>query len=136
MSSAGRLPCVSELRGDEERAEDAFVVETRTAIHPHGPGYGDAPLVRSGAHCERHPRKSEDSHQSQEGEVWDERNYAMGQKTPPSAAFFRLFDEEDAELGCGHPVMVSRWTGSSEAPCSRSSITRSSLCRSLTVRCR
>ena len=65
-----------------------------------------------------------------------EMNDAMGQKVPPCAAFFRMYDEEDADPGCGHLVWVSRlarWTRSSETPC-RSRIPRLSLCRTSTVR--
>ena len=34
----------------------------------------------------------------------NEMNDAIGQKTPPSAAFFWVSDEEDAELGVAGPV--------------------------------
>ena len=47
-----------------QRAEDALVVSSRAAIHPHDPGNGAAPLVRQGAHRVRRSTEPEHCHRA------------------------------------------------------------------------
>ena len=48
-------------------------------------------------HTVRRSTMTEDCH--------NEMNDAMGQMTPPSTAFFRIYDEEDAEQGVRPPCL-------------------------------
>ena len=49
------------------RLGQPMVVATLTAVHPHGPGNGDAPLVRQGAHRERRANGPDDCQQGRGG---------------------------------------------------------------------
>ena len=74
------------------------MVSSRAAIHPHGPGFGAAPLVRQGAHRVRRSTEPERRHQGQErGESHEKKYTAKFRDIPPPQAFFQLYDEEDAE---------------------------------------
>ena len=54
------------------------MVSSRAAIHPHGLGYGAAPLVRQGAHRERRSTEPEHSYQGQ-GRERESREEVHGQ---------------------------------------------------------
>ena len=62
-------------------AEAAFDATARTAVHPHGPGNGDAPLVQ-GAHRVRRSTEPDHSHQAREGEVREQHHSLLAQERP------------------------------------------------------
>ena len=75
-----------------------FDARARTAVHPHGPGNGAAPLVRQGAHRERRSTEPEHGHHGErrEGESDEKKYTAKFQKTPsPSPARARPEEEPD-----------------------------------------
>ena len=77
------------------------MVSSRAAIHPHGPGYGVAPLVRPRCTPSTALHGSQNTAtRARGGGESDEKKYtAKFRKTPPPQAFFQLYDEEDAVWG-------------------------------------
>ena len=80
-----------ERRGEERRGEERRGEERR--------GEERRGEERRGEERRGEERRGEE----RRGEERDERRH--GQKTPPSAAFFRMYDEEDAERGLRPPCL-------------------------------
>ena len=67
----------------------------RTAVHPVGPGNGDAPLVWQGAHRERRPVGTDDSHQGQgRGARVALHGQGPDDSSPPKPKLLDVFEEE------------------------------------------